>query len=160
MTAIKRRATRRQVAPLIIEEHPLDYNGYPFITLVQYREEHILTIVDNSDNKTLRAYVLDLCGPENVKEELILSVAIKWFSSSNGKYPISIEFSKEGLAEEASKIMRTYNAEFITRVIGPYPSYPMNETISIRRRRRKSVPVGVQIVNRVLLPKTQTTSEN
>ena len=82
MTVVKRRATRRQVAPLVIEEHPSDYEGYPFITLVQYRDEHILTIINNSDDKTVQAYVLDLCGPESVKEELVIAVALQWLEES------------------------------------------------------------------------------
>ena len=81
MAAKKR--TRGNPIPLIREDHPDDYNGYPFITLIQYRKDNVLAIVDNADDKQIRALVLDLCGPEQVDEEQIIEVAAGWYDTDH-----------------------------------------------------------------------------
>ena len=148
--AIKR-SKRGNPIPLIVEPHPADYDGYPFITLIEYRKEHTLTLVDNSNDKIVKAYVLDMCGPANVDEELLISVAKHWYDG-NGlyRYPVSFTLSKFGLAGEASKIYRSFNIEYITRVIGPLPKFEMKEVKSVKRRRRKPVPNGVEVKNKVI----------
>lgn len=148
MPAKKR--TRGNPVPLIIEDHPSDYNGYPFITLIQHRNEHVLTIIDNADDKMIRAFVLDLCGPEKVDENKIVRVASEWYFTKKQRYPLSFEFSRLGLSDEVSRIYRTYNVEFVTRVIGPLPRFEMTEVQSVRRRRKKSISPGVEIHKRVV----------
>lgn len=139
---------KRTSVPLIIEKHPKNYKGYPFITLIQYRKQHVLSIIDNCDDETIKAFVLDLCGPENVNEESIISVATNWYSTNKEKYPISFEFSKLGMTNQAGKIYRSFNVEFITRVIGPVPKFPMEDIKSIKRRRRKPIPPNVIVIHK------------
>lgn len=141
----QKKRNRDNPVPLIVEDHPPGYNGYPFITLIQHRNQHVLGIVDNSDDKTVRAFVLDLCGPENVNELSVIHVATTWFYTQKQRYPLSFEFSRQGMTETVSKIYRTYNVEFITRVIGPLPKYDMTSVQSVRRRRRKALPPGTEI---------------
>ena len=142
---VSRRNRKVNNVPLIIESHPEDYNGYPFITLIQYRDKHILTVVDNATDRSIYAFVLDMCGPEGLDEEMVITVIAEWYEDSAERYPLSIEFSKRGAADYMSKIYRTFNIDFVTRVIGPLPSFNMTETKSIRRRRKKPVPVGIEI---------------
>jgi len=139
---------KRTLVPLIIEKHPKNYKGYPFITLIQYRKQHVLTIVNNYDEATINGYILDLCGPENVNEQTIISIASKWYSTNREKYPISFEFSKLGMANQTGKIYRSFNVEFITRVIGPVFKFPMEEIKSIKRRRRKPIPPNVIVIHK------------
>ena len=143
------RRSKKQV-PLIIEEHPDDYVGYPFITLLQYRDKHFLSIVDNADAKGIRAYILDFCGPESVDEEFVIAVAEQWYKTSGGSYPISFEFSKMGVVGEVNKIIKTFNIDFVTRVIGPLPKFPMVGDGRVKRRRKKSLPAGVEINKKVV----------
>ena len=147
--AVKKR-TRGGSVPLIIEDHPSDYNGYPFITLIQHRNEHVLTIIDNADDKAIRAFVLDLCGPEKVDENQVVRIASEWYYTRNQRYPLSFEFSRLGLSDQVSKIYRTYNVEFVTRVIGPLPRFAMNEVQSVRRRRKKALSPGIEIHKKVI----------
>lgn len=141
------RSKRGNPYPLIVEPHPKNYTGYPFITLIQYRKEHSLNIVDNADDKVIKSYVLDLCGPANVSEELLVTAANAWYESSLQRdIPISIAFARAGLTAEASKVYRSLNAEFVTRVIGPLPKFDMKQVRSVKRRRRKPLPPGVQII--------------
>jgi len=143
----QKKRVRGNPSPLIVEDHPAAYleTGYPFITLIQHRDQHLLSIVDNADEKTIKAFVLDLCGPERVDEEKVISVASTWYYVHKQRYPLSIEFSRLGMTPQTSKIYRTYNTEFVTRVIGPLPKYEMQEVSNIRRRRRKPLPPGVEI---------------
>jgi hypothetical protein len=148
MAAKKR--TRGNPIPLIREDHPDDYTGYSFITLIQYRKDNILTIVDNSDDKQIRAFVLDLCAPSHVDEERVIEVATGWYEVAHERYPISFEFSRLGLSGDTAKIYRSFNIEFVTRVIGPLPRFEMGAQPSIKRRRRKPVPPGVEVQKKVL----------
>lgn len=136
---------RPATVPLVVEPHPRDYTGLPFLTLIQYRKQPMLVVVDNADDESIRAFVLDLCGPEAVDEELIILTTAEWFQENRSNYPVSIEFSRRGLTPQTSRIYRSLNVEFVSRVIGPVPKFPMSTTKSVKRRRRKAVPVGVEI---------------
>lgn len=136
---------KKLTVPLIIESHPHDYTGFPFITLIQYRKQPMLAIIDNADDEVIRAFVLDLCGPEHVDEEMIVHAAAEWYNTNRNNFPISIEFSRLGLTPTTSKIYRALNIEFVSRVIGPVPRFPLSTVKSIKRRRRKAIPAGVEI---------------
>jgi hypothetical protein len=140
----KRRKISHQ-APLIVEDHPIDYSGYPFVTLIQYNKEHLLTIIDNSDENSISAYVLDLCGPESVDEEQFIEVVNEWYNNNRDEYPISFEFSIRDISGDASRIFRTFSTDFITRVIGPLPTFNMLPLRNIRRRKRKEIPSNMVI---------------
>ena len=155
MTA-RRRTKSTSAAPLIIEEHPSDYDGYPFITLIQQHTSHFLAIVDNVDDKRLRAFVLDLCGPEGVNEERVIHVAAEWYETSSAQYPLSIEFSKRNMAADMSALLRSFNIDFITRVIGPMPRFTMDANTTVRRRRRKPIPEGLKVKRRQILQLSDT----
>ena len=89
----------KNICPLIIEEHPEDYDGYPFITLIQYtNDQEIITIVDNSNDKSISAFVIDLCAQEKVDEKILITIASEWYySNAKNQYPLSIEFSRRNL---------------------------------------------------------------
>lgn len=131
--------------PLIIEQHPADYNGFPFVTLIQYRKHPMLAIVDNIKDDVMFVFVLDLCEATRVNEEMLILAATEWYDNNRSKFPISVEFSQRGLTPHTSRIYRALNIEFVSRVIGPVPKYPMSSTKSIKRRRRKALPAGVEI---------------
>lgn len=136
---------KRQNVPLIVENHPENYTGYPFITLVQYHERHLLSIIDNADDKNIKAYVLDYCGPEQVNEELVITVANEWYGTNSNSYPLSIEFSRRGLRDNVQAIYRKFNINFVSRLIGPLMKFPMNEVYNTKRKRKRNVPVGIEV---------------
>lgn len=140
-----KKRTRGNPIPLIIEEHPDDYDGYPFITLIQYRDEHYLTIVDNADKKSIHAYVLDLCGPESVDENIIVSIVVDWWENRRDRFPVSFEFSRLGITSEVSKIHKSFNKEYVKRIIGPLSTFEMEKTSSVKRRKRKPIPPGMTV---------------
>jgi hypothetical protein len=142
-----KRKRKSNHVPLIVEPHPEDYNGYPFITLIQYRDTHQLTVIDNANDKIITAFVLDRCSPEGLDEEAVVAVIAKWYDGGPTAHPLSFEFSKLGVSGVMSSILRTYNIDFVTRVIGPLPMFNMTENKTVRRRRRKQVPAGVELHN-------------
>lgn len=142
---------KKKVIPLIIEPHPRDYTGFSFITLIQYRKTPMLVVIDNMTDDIISAYVLDYCGPEDIDEEMILSIISDWFENNRQNYPISIEFSKRGLTKHVSKIYRTLNVEFITRIIGPIYKFPMSHVRSVKRRRKKLISEGIEIYDSPIL---------
>jgi hypothetical protein len=141
----KKTESKKNSAPLIIEPHPSDYAGLPFLTLIQYRKQPMLTIVDNVDDEVIRAYVLDLCGPEEINEESIILAAAEWYQQYRNVMPLSIEFSRRGMTLTTSKIYRSLNIEFVSRIIGPVPKFPMDTVKSVKRRRRRSLPANIEI---------------
>ena len=130
---------------MIIESHPEQYNGYPFITLIQFNEQHILTVIDNYDRKVLRAYVLDYCEAEQIDEVAVVAIANEWYGDGSPTYPVSIEFSKREVVSEFTKIYRSFAVDNITRVIGPVFAYDMDTVFKIKRKRR--VPVGNNVIS-------------
>lgn len=138
-------ASKKTTAPLIVEPHPKDYKGYPFITLIQYRKQHFLTIVDNVYNDNIKAYVLDMCGPESISEDQIIQIAHEWYETNSKKFPISVEFSRRGVTNETGKILKTYSVEFVSRVIGPINQFPISTVKSVRRRKRRPISPSIEI---------------
>lgn len=139
------RKRTKQTTPLIVEDHPDDYTGFPFITLLQFNQDNVLCIVDTANDKMVKAYVLDLCACNGIDEEQILSVAKQWYETSRDKYPLSIAFAKLQMSSGIKAIYRNYNIEYITRVIGPLPKFDMKEKVQIRRRRKKTLPNNVEL---------------
>lgn len=136
--------------PLIVEAHPEYYDGYDFITLIRYNDVNYLTIIDNTDDKFINCYVLDLCATVKISEDEIIDVAHEWYRDSAEVYPISIEFSKRGMTGSVSKIQRSFSIDFVTRVIGPLPQFSMKGVTKVRKRKRKPLPDGVKIVQKRL----------
>lgn len=136
--------------PLIIEPYPDDYDGYKFITLIRYNDENYLNLVDNVINNTIISYVLDLCAPNNINEEHVIDIANYWFTHNKDKYPLSIEYSKNNMAEDTSRILRLFPMDYVARVIGPLNSYKMSGTYKIRKRKKKILSKSIEIIKNPL----------
>lgn len=143
-----------QIFPLITEQHPSTYKGPPFLTLIRFNDKDYINIVDNVINNEIVAYVLDLCPKEfdyrpEIREHALIQIAYEWFETSQKDYPISIEFSRRGINLEASKILRRFQVDYVTRVIGPLPRFEMGGPYKVKKRKRKPIPVGIEFVNNV-----------
>lgn len=134
--------------PLAVEAHPEDWKGYPFMTVIRYDSENLCCIVDNANERTINAFVIDLCKPEKIDEEELITIAFEWYTSNRKSYPLSIEFAKRNCSSKFNRIYRTYNIDFVARVVGPLPYYEMFEVTSIRRKRKKSVS-SAEVTNKI-----------
>ena len=137
----KKKAPNRRPA---YEKHPKSYRGYPFITLIEFRDTHLLVIVDNISNKMLRAYVIDLCGCSKVDEEWLIKTANEWYKS-NRAVPLSIYISGKQLTPEFQSVYRDFPLLEITRIIGPVFDYDM-DTIHFIKKRQRKVPGELVVV--------------
>jgi len=137
----------RKIAKIIREDYPSTYKGYRFITLIQFNEEKYLSIVDRLTDKNISAYILDLCGPKGVSEEDVLNIAYEWSQSDRKNFPISYEFARLGLTSQVSLLYRSFNVDFVERVIGPLPELELNKA-TVKRKKRKTLPKNIQISER------------
>lgn len=138
-------ASKNKTSSLIIESHPEEYDGYPFITLIKYRQKVLLTVIDNISDDSIKAFIIDYCGSEDVNEEEFIEAVREWHET-NKDVPVSINFSQRGIMYKFSKLYRTMNVEYVTRVIGPICKFNMNTTLSVRRKRRKQIQPSIQII--------------
>lgn len=136
--------------PLVVEPHPEEYNGYKFITLIRYNDINYLTIINNSDKKFIDCYILDLCKTVGLNEEKIINIAQTWYENNYDNYPIGIEFSKLGITNQVSKILKIFSTDYITRIIGPLPYFSMRGAVKVRKRKRKPVPKEIKIIQKKL----------
>jgi len=139
--------TNRKIAKIIREDYPSAYKGYRFITLIQFNEEKYLSIVDRLTDKNISAYILDLCGPKGVSEEDVLNIAYEWSQSERRNFPISYEFARLGLSSQVSLLYRSFNVDFVERIIGPLPELELNKA-TVKRKKRKTMPKNIQINER------------
>jgi len=133
--------------PLVVEQHPDDYEGYKFITLIRFNDASSLNIVDNVSKKYIHAYVIDLCDPEGYDEDKLIQTAYEWYNTNSTRFPLSIELSRRNMTNEVQGILRAYPIDYVTRVIGPLPQFDMEGPIKVRKRKRKDIPSGVEIIN-------------
>lgn len=129
--------------PLVIEQHPDDYTGYPFITLIMYGDNVMLTIVDNQDKHNIYAYVIDHCNIENINELDLIKIASTWYYGQKN-YPVSIEFIKQNIPN-INKLYKTFNINYIKRIIGPVPKYNMDLIKKTKRKKCKISDVTLEI---------------
>ena len=130
----------KTTVPLISEDYPEGYDSYQFISLIQYGREKYLTVIDNSNDETIRCYVLDLCGPEEVDEHAFLEIASIWYKTVSDKFPLSVALTRLGLNQPTSRILRTFDIEFVSRVIGPIPRYGSGGKVSVKRKKKRTLP--------------------
>lgn len=124
--------------PLVVENHPKQYKGFPFITYIQFHNSNVLALVDNVHNKQLQCFVLDFCQPEEIDEATLIEIASQWYADHSHRVPLSVYMNQIGVNGSTDKLYRTYNIEFITRIVGPLFTYPINEVVVTRRKKRKS----------------------
>jgi hypothetical protein len=96
---------KKSVPPLVLEEVQ-DRANYLYLTLIEYKKERYLTIVDNISGSDISVFVLDYAKAENVDMNWLLSVANIWYYKSSEKYPLSFEFAKLGAKNKITPIMR------------------------------------------------------
>lgn len=124
--------------PVLFENYPTEYTGFPFLTLIEYADERYLTIVDIVTGGTISAYVLDLCKSEGLDDALIVSLIHSNWEVYQDK-PISVLFGALNISKKMSKVYRTFQMTDITRVIGRMPSHDMTAAKTVKRRRRREV---------------------
>lgn len=137
--------TKKKIPPLIVE-HFADTSNLCFVSLIEYKREQYLGIIDNITDTELNAFILSHAKPEIINKEDFIRFAIRWFYKSSGKYPLSFEFAKLGLTERVHPLLKTFDLGYVSRVVGkPFIFDNLNANTKIKRRRVVQVPEYVEI---------------
>ncbi len=123
-----------QKLPLIYEEL-YDQSNYGYLMLIEYKKIKYLTVVENLVDDEIQAYVLDQLPAEGIDQDWFLSVTTRWFYASSDRYPLSFEFTKLGKADVVKKVLKTFNVNSVSRLIGKIFIYNLNSKPKVKRRR-------------------------
>ena len=68
--------TKKKIPPLIIE-HYMDTTNLCFVSLIEYKREQYLGIIDNITDTELNAFILSHAKPEVIDANDFISFAIR-----------------------------------------------------------------------------------
>ena len=131
--------------PNLIVEKASDSGNYFYLSVLEYRKENYLVIVDNVTEDGVGAYVLDFANQEGIDLRSLISVVTTWFYRASFKYPLSFEFSRLGMAPHTNRIYKNFELAHVTRLIGNDFKYDLEAAPKIKRRRVNMIPAGVEI---------------
>ena len=115
------------------------------LSLLEYKRETYLCVIDNINSQEIGAYVLDYAEQEGLSISSFLSVVIKWFYAKSEKHPLSVELSKHGLANSVAPIYKTFETSGVSRIVGHAFSYENMTKTRIRRRKVVPIQEGIAI---------------
>lgn len=134
----------KKIPPLVLEN--LDSNeNHAYLTLIIYKKQKYLVVVDNIVNEEISAFVLDNISSEDIDTQWFISVCNLWFYSSSEKYPLSFEFAKLGQLDKVKTIIKTFNINSVSRIIGRIFMYNIQNKPKVKRRKIIPVPDYIEI---------------
>lgn len=135
---------KKKIPELFVEAASDSGNLY-YLSVIEYRKENYLVVVDNITEDAITAYVLDFAQQEGMNTRELLSIVTYWFYRGSFDYPLSFEFSRLGLSGATNKIYKTFELAHVTRLIGKDFRYDLLEAPKVRRRRANMIPAGVEV---------------
>lgn len=132
-------------APALTFENLEDQSNLIFLTLIEYKKVKYLTVIENVVDEEIQAYVLDTLTAEGINQDWFLSIATKWFYASSERYPLSFEFAKQGQSDIVRKVLKTFNINSTSRIIGKLFTYPVNTKPKIKRRKVSVLSEAIEI---------------
>lgn len=109
-----------------------------YVSLIEYKRENYLCVIDTISPDEITAYVLDNAEAENIPIQHFLNVANIWFYGSSEKHPLSVELAAKGLTDVLSPIYKTFDTSFVSRIVGTTFEHGAAET---KIKRRRAIPV-------------------
>lgn len=141
----KKRTRKNDPPTLIVEPHPEDYNGVPWVTLIQYVGKNHLLVVNTLENDYLWGYSIEAM-PNDECEVFYHLMDDYWYSRMYGDFtrkyvPPDQWINERGFSSIFGHRLAAYQTSNIIRVVGPVRE---PEELSQRRRikRRKRVDIG------------------
>lgn len=116
-----------------------------YLSLLEYKREVYLCVIDNVSDSEIGAFVLDYAEQENINISNFLSIVTRWFYNKSDDHPLSVELAKHGLTETLAPIYRTFDTTYVSRIIGNAFSYEHMKKTKVRRRRVVSLPENITI---------------
>lgn len=131
--------------PSLIVEYASDSGNLHYLSVIEYRRQNYLVIVDNITSDELGAYVLDHVQQEKLNLQELMSIITLWFYKGSDNYPLSFEFSRLGLTPATTRIYKTFELAHVTRLIGRDFRFDIETPPKIRRRRVSLIPAGTEV---------------
>lgn len=135
----------KKKVPNLIVEFASDSGNMFFLTVLEYRRQNYLAIIDNVTSEEIGAYVLDFAQQERLDLRQLMSVITLWFYRGSDKYPLSFEFSRLGMSPMTNRIYKTFELPHVTRLIGNDFRFDLETPPKIRRRRVSLIPAGTEV---------------
>lgn len=131
--------------PNLIVEFASDSGNIYYLSVLEYRRENYLVVIDNVSSEEIGAYVLDYAQQERLDLGQLMSVITYWFYRGSTQYPLSFEFSRLGMTPMTNRIYKTFELAHVTRLIGYDFKYDFETPPKVRRRRVNLIPAGTPI---------------
>lgn len=135
---------KKRIPELQIEEVNERVNSM-YLSLLEYKREVYLCVIDSITPTEIGAYVLDYAEQEQIPLPEFLSVVTRWFYGKSESYPLSVEIARQGLTEVVSPIYRTFDTAYVSRIVGHAFFNKEQAKSKVRRRRVVPIPEGVAI---------------
>lgn len=135
----------KKIIPKLFVEFASDSGSLFYLSVLEYRTQQFIGIVNNIDDNEVGMYVLDFAEPEKVDVRMLFSAITLWFYKSSASHPLSVEFSRLGLTPMADKIFRTFELAHVTRLVGNGFQYDVSAKPKVRRRRVLSTASSTEI---------------
>ena len=135
----------KRKVPTLIVEFASDSGTLFYLSVLEYRRENYLVVVDNISSDEIGAYVLDFAQQERLDLQQLITIVTRWFYAGSSSYPLSFEFSRLGISPMVNRIYKTFELAHVTRLIGHDFRYNFEATPKIRRRRASLIPAGAEV---------------
>lgn len=116
-----------------------------FLSLVEYKREEFLCVIDTVDDESINAYVLDYAEQNGIKISSFLSLVTRWFYASSDRCPLSFEAAKYNLTEALAPMYKTLELSYVSRVVGNSFSFSDEKPSKVKRRRVIAPSEGIEI---------------
>ena len=103
---------KKKIPPLVIENVKDRANLY-YMSLIEYKRESYLAIIDNITTDEISAFILDFAHQEKVNMQNFLSIVNHWFYKSAHKHPLSFEIAKLGLTAQLSPLYKSFDINYL-----------------------------------------------
>jgi hypothetical protein len=117
-----------------------------YLSLIEYKRENYICVIDNIRQSEIDAYVLDYADQSNIDLKNFLQVVTLWFYAKSDTHPLSVEIAKHGLTEWAAPIYRTFDSTYVSRIVGHGFSFDAMTKSKVKRRRVVPLPEGIEVV--------------
>lgn len=135
---------KKKIPPLTVEDIKDPVNLF-YLSLIEYKRENYLAVIDNITDDEITAYVLDYIHQEDVNVQNFLSIVNHWFYKSAHRYPLSFEIAKLGLTSKLSPLFKSFDKNFVSRVVGQPFIFNSDIKTKVKRRKASPIPATVEI---------------
>lgn len=135
---------KRKIPDLVVE-YASDSGSLYYLSVIEYRRQNYLCVIDNITSEEIGAYVLDFAQQERINLRDLMQVITLWFYKASTLHPLSFEFSKIGISPVTNRIYKSFELPHVTRLIGNDFRFDFESSPKIRRRRIQMIPSGAEI---------------